>query len=184
MINLLANERKSEITAARVNVIFMRYIGITLLAFLFICGAFYLSKTLLDDTMKSAASLIETNDVKAGVYADTEQQVQVLSGQLNEAKSVLDQEIRYSKVLVTIGQLMPAGTILGKVTLSNATFAGTPVELKAYAKNASDASLLQSQFQNSPLFSQVTLQGTDASGGIDGYPVEITMSISLNKAGV
>lgn len=184
MINLLANDRKAEIVAARVNVILLRYIGITLLAFLFVCGAFYISHGLLADTMKSATALIEANDTKAGVYADTEQQVRALSDQLNEAKTTLNQEVRYSKVLVTIGQLTPVGTILGKVTLNSAAFNGTPVEIKAYAKSATEASLLQTQYQNSPLFSQVTLQGTDAAGGIDGYPVEVTMSVTLNKAGV
>ena len=183
MINLLANDRKAEIIAARVNVILLRYIGITILAFLFVCGAFYLSRSLLTDTMKSATELIETNDTKAGVYAETEQQVQALSSQLNEARTALDQEVRYSKVLVTIGQLTPAGTILGKVTLNNAAFTGTPVEIKAYAKSATEATLLQTQYQNSPLFSQVILQGTDATGGIDGYPIEVTMTVTLNRAG-
>lgn len=184
MINLLANDRKSEITAARTNIIIVRYTAIIVLAIAFILGALTVSNGVLRSTMASADSLIAANDTKADVYSDTKQEVDTLSAQLTEAKSILDQEIRYSQVLVKIGQLMPEGTVLDGLDLSASAFAGTPVTIKAYARSASEASLLQSQFQGSSLFSQVALQGTQASGGIDGYPVVVSMTISLNRAGL
>lgn len=184
MINLLANERKMEITAARANIIIVRYTAIVLLAILFITGAMAISYSILGTTMDSADSRIAANDVKAGIYSDTKNQVDTLSTQLNDSKTILNQEIRYSKVLVKIGQLMPKGTVLDSLDLSASAFNGTPVTLKAYARSASEASLLQSQFQSSSLFSQVALQGTVASGGIDGYPVVVSMTISLNRAGL
>jgi len=184
MINLLANDRKLEISAARTNIVIVRYTAIVLLAVLFITGVMALSYSLLSTTMASADSRIATNDVKADIYSDTKKQVDTLSAQLNDSKTILNQEIRYSKVLVKIAQLMPKGTILDSLDLSAAAFSGTPVTIKAYARSASEASLLQSQFQSSPLFSQVVLQGTVSSGGIDGYPVVVSMTISLNRAGL
>lgn len=184
MINLLANDRKSEIVAARANVVIVRYTGIILLAIAFIVGALALSHSLLSTTMANADSLIAANDVKAGVYSDTKQEVDTLSAQLDDAKTILNQEIRYSTVLVKIGQLMPRGTVLDNLELSTASFSGAPVTIKAFARSATEVGALQTQFQASPLFSQVALQSTETSGGLDGYPVVVTMTIALNRAGL
>ncbi len=184
MINLLANARKSELSAARTNMILLRYIGIIVLAFLFMGGALYVSHSLLKSTMASAETLIETNDVKADVYRDTQQQVDALSQQLTGAKVILDQEVRYSKVLLQIGQLMPQGTVLDSLELNAAAFSGAPVTIKAYARSEANASLLQSQLQGSHLFSNVALQGTETEGGIAGYPVVVSMSVTFNRAGI
>ena len=184
MINLLANDRKTEITAARANVIILRYIGIIVLAILFTTAAFAVSYSVLTRTMASADSLIATNDVKADVYADTKKDVDMLSAQLGDAKAILDQEVRYSQVLVGIGKLMPKGTVLDSLQLSSQSFTGAPLTIKAYARSTTEASLLQNQLQSSPLFRQAALQSTETSGGLEGYPVVVTITLSLNKAGL
>lgn len=184
MINLLADERKAEIRAARANMVIVRYMLIMILGAAFVLSALYVSHRVLERTMHNAETLIATNDVKADVYSETSQQVSALTDQLSGAKSILDQEVRFSKALVTIGQLMPANTVLDTLTLTSSAFAGTPVEVKAYAKTAADATTLQSKFQGSPLFSLVAIKGTETSGGIDDYPVVVTMELTFNKAGV
>lgn len=184
MINLLANGRKSEISAARANIVIVRYTLIVLLAIAFIGGTMAISYSVLQSTMASAEARITANDTKASVYNDTKQQVDTLSAQLNDTKTILNQEVRYSKVLVKIGQLMPKGTVLDSVDLSSAAFNGTPVTIKAYARSTAEGGALQSQFQASPLFSQVALQGTQTSGGITGYPVVVTLTVALNRAGI
>ncbi|MGV9001466.1 MAG: hypothetical protein ACOH18_00710 [Candidatus Saccharimonadaceae bacterium] len=185
MINLLSNDIKDEYKAARVNVILMRYIGIITLAFLFIGAALYVSYSVLTGTMASATNIIETNDVKADIYSTTSQEVNALSAKLNETKATLNQEVRYSKVLVKLGQLMPKGTVLGDLTLNTASFAGQPVEVKAYAKSTNEAALLQTNFQSAPLFiSHVEIKGTETNQEVDGYPVTISMSIVLNRSGI
>ena len=184
MINLLSDERKAEIRAARTNVIIVRYTGIIAMAIVFILSTLYVSYTVLQNTMASAETQISANDVKADIYSETKQQVDTLSAKLAEAKTILDQEIRYSRVLVNIGQQMPSGTVLGDVTLSAASFSGTPVELKAYAKSTTEAGELKTRFQASPLFSQVNLLSTDENAGIDGYPVSVSMTVVFNRAGL
>jgi Tfp pilus assembly protein PilN len=184
MINLLSVERTDEIRAARMNVILVRYKLLIALALVFIGAALYVSYTVLDSTMASAEKRIQANDLKADVYKDTKQQVDELSAKLNESKTILDQEIRYSQALVKIGQLMPAGTVLGDLTLSTASFNGLPLEIKAYAKTTNEAGLLQNNFQSSGLFSNVTIKSTETSQEIDGYPVTIAMTVMLNKAGI
>lgn len=184
MINLLPDQRKDDIRAARANVIILRYLGIIVLALVFLTGALFASHSILKVTMEANEEIISSNDVKADVYSETRQQVDALSAKLSDAKGILDQEIRYSQILVQIGQLTPPGTILDNLTLDASSFAGTPVEITAYAKSAAEATTLQTQFQSSTLFSQVNLKSTETSGGIDGYPAKISLSVVMNKAGI
>lgn len=184
MINLLANGRKDRIKAARSNIVILRYMAIILLATSFICATLFVSHSILSSTMANAESIIESNDLKASVYSDTKQQVEALSLRLEGARGILDQEVRYSQVLIRIGQLTPPGTILDSLALNNSSFSGQPVEVKIFAKSPTEASLVQSQFQNSSLFSQATIQSTETTGGINGYPVVMTMSLTFNRAGI
>ncbi|MCD8561578.1 PilN domain-containing protein [Candidatus Saccharibacteria bacterium] len=185
MINLLSDERKDEIRAARVNVILVRYIVIIAVAIVFLLGSLALSYAILEVTRQSAQAQISANDVKSDVYKETREQVESLGQSLQTAKTILDNEVPYSKVLTGIGQLMPEGTIIDTVTLTSASFSGSPTTLKVYAKTSEAAVALQSRFQSSPLFSGVSFQTIEESDEtIDGYPVSVTMSLTLNKAGI
>ena len=183
MINLLSDQRKDDIRAARANVILVRYSALILLATLFVAGSLYVSYSLLQVTKSSNEAIIESNDTKADIYTDTKAEVDALSAKLTDASNILNQEVRYSQVLVKLGQITPAGTILDKLTLTSANFAGTPAEITAYAKSNTEATTLQTQFQSSPLFSNVTSQGTETQG-IDGYPVTVKMTVTFNKTGI
>jgi len=184
MINLLADDRKEQIQAARVNVILARYGVILLLALAFLAGTLFVSYQILQNTKASADAIVESNDIKADVYSETKTEVDTLSTKLNESRAILDQEVRYSHLLTTIGQLMPAGTVIDSLDLNEQSFNGMPIEIKMYAKNNETAVAIRDQLQSAPLFTQVNLKGTDAANGISGYPISVTLSVVLNKAGV
>jgi len=183
MINLLADERKDQIKAARVNLILSRYTVIIVMAIAFLMAILFVSYTVLQGTKKSADATVLTNDTKADVYSATRTQVETLSSKLSQTKTALDQEIRYSQVLTTLGQLMPAGTILDSLDLTTESFTGTPVEVKAYAKTNDEALAIRDHLQSSPLFTNVTIKGTDSANGTDGYPISVTLSVVFNKPG-
>lgn len=183
MINLLSSTRKDELRAARANVLIVRYMAIIALAFAFIGGAMYVSRSILESTMVSAQEIIENNDVKADVYRETKQEVDSLTARLSEANTLLSSEVRYSKVLLKLGQAMPTGTILGDLTLSDASFSAQS-ELVAYAKTTTEATQLQTQLQASGLFSQISIKSTEADKGIDGYPVLVSMTATFSKTGI
>jgi hypothetical protein len=79
---------------------------------------------------------------------------------------------------------MPAGTVLGDITLNTASFSGTPIDIKAYAKTTAEAGEIKPRFESSTLFSQVTLVSTDDSTGIDGYPISVSMTVVFNREGL
>jgi Tfp pilus assembly protein PilN len=184
MINLLSDERKDAIRASRVNVFLVRYTFILILAFVFIMSALYVSYTVLGTTIKSADELIDNNNEKAKMYSETSKQVAALSAKLSETKGILDQEVRFSQVLVSLGRLMPKGTVLGDLTLTPSNFSGSPVEIKAFAKSTAEAGQLQNSLQDSPLVNNVVLNSTETKNEMDGYPVTIVMTILFNRAGI
>lgn len=183
MINLMPDEAKQELRAARTNTLLIRYMAVIVMAFAFLVMILGGSYYLLDQTRQSSLTLIDANDTKAAVYSSTQQQVTALSSQLAGAKSILNQEILYSNVLVNFAQQMPGGTVIDEITLNNASFAGTPLTLKVFAKSTSDAVALRDRFQKSPYFTQVSFQNiSDSAQSIEGYPVSATMTLTLNRS--
>lgn len=182
MINLMPDDYKKQLRAARSNVLLLRYMGVLVFAALFLGLILYGSYVLLTVTRDGAQELINVNDTKAEVYSSTKAQIDSLSISLADAKTILDQEIPFSNVLINIGQLMPTGTVLDKMTLSPASFGSTPLTIQVYAKTTGDAVALRDRFQSSPLFSNVNFQSiSDTAGGITGYPVTATMTLTLNR---
>lgn len=185
MINLLPVDKKSEIRAARTNVILVRYITIILLALAFIFGAMYVTYTVLGLTKTSAEKTIASNDIKASIYSETKAQVDGLSASLAQTKLLLDQETRYSKIFVNIAQLMPPGTVFDKLVLDSNSFNGTPISTKVYAKTSADAVMLRQNFERSPMFTSATFQTMVETGStVEGYPVSVDMTFTLNRTAV
>lgn len=183
MINLMPDLAKKEIRAARSNVILTRYIIVVIFSSLFLALITWGAFILLAQVEGTAKQLIEANDTESAVYSDTKAQVNSLSASLNEAKTILDQEITYSDVLINIAQQMPANTIIDKITLDQTSFNGTPLTLKVYAKTNTDAITLRDRFQSSPFFSSVNFESvSDATTTISGYPVSATMTLTLNRS--
>ena len=183
MINLMPDDAKVQLRAARTNVALLRYILIIFLAVAFLVLILFGSVFLLNLGKASSQQLIDSNNVKAEVYNSTKSQVDALSASLSEAKGILDQEVLYSHVLTNFAQQMPTGTVINKLTLNAASFGTTPMTIQVYAKTTNDAVALRDKFQSSPFFTKVSFQNiSDSNGGIDGYPVSAMMTLSLTKA--
>lgn len=182
MINLMPDEIKKEIRAARVNVMLARYIIVIIAAFLFLVMLLAGSYVVLTQTKQSAQLLIDSNDTKAAVYSTTKAQVDALSTSLSQARTILDQEILYSKVLANIGQQLPEGTVIGNLNITSVHFSGTPLTINAYAKTEESATALRQKFQSSPFFTNVKLDSvSNDSAGVSGYPVKVSLSVVLNR---
>jgi len=183
MINLMPDDAKIQLRAARTNVALLRYMFVIALAVGFLVLILFGSIFLLNLSKASSQQLIDTNNVKAEVFNSTKSQVDGLSASLSEAKGILDQEVLYSNVLTNFASQMPAGTVINKLTLNASSFGGTPMTIQVYAKTTNDAVALRDKFQSSPFFTKVNFQTiSDSGAGITGYPVSATMTLSLTKA--
>lgn len=180
MINLLPDDAKKEIRAARTNVSLLKYIfvlaaGVTFLSV--VAGGIYF---ILLGTQTSAESVIKDNQSKTSSYSTAQAQAQALRASLASAKTILDKEVRYSKVITGIAALMPAGAVLDSLSLSPATF-GTPTTLTIYARTTEDALAVKNNFQTSSLFSNVTFVSISNASQAGSYPITATLSLTINK---
>lgn len=182
MINLMPDESKRQLRAARANVLLLRYLFILMAAAGFlafaIAGAYYL----LGQTQSSAKELIAASDTEAGAYSETKNQVDQLSAQLSEARGILNSEIAYSNVLVNIGQLLPSGTVIDSIDLNESSFNGTPVSMTIYGTSTDAVVSARDRFQRSSFFSSVNFQSvSEGDNSVPGYPVSAEMTLIINR---
>jgi len=180
MINLLPEETKLEIRAARLNVILLRYIIILGLAVAFLVVVTFGSHFVLGTVEASAQTVINSNQTKASSFGSTQSEANALTANLQNAKSLLDANVDYTKILTSIAALVPNGVVLDKLAISPSTF-GTPTSIQAYAKTTQAAIALKNAFSSSPLFTNVSFQTLSSTTGITGYPVNAQLAVTFNK---
>lgn len=181
MINLLPDDAKREIKAARTNIALLRYIivlGVGVAFLCFIAAGIYF---ILLGTQTSAESVIKDNQSKTSSYGSAQTQAQALRASLASAKTILDKEVRYSKVITGIAALMPQGTVLDSLSLSPTTFS-TPTTLTVYARSTEDALAVKNNFQASSLFSNVAFVSISNTSQAGNYPITATLSLTINKS--
>lgn len=186
MINLLPEERKQDIRAARVNVILLRYNFVTLAAIGLLaafCAAFYL---ILSTSQSSAVSRNQENASIAASYSATKARADSYRADLLTAKSILDRGVNYTGVVFEITKLLPPGVTLESINLTAADF-GKQITFSAYAKSYDHAINLKESLQNSKIFSNVYFQTLTDSSVEQGqqsnseYPISVKVSVQLNK---
>lgn len=182
MINLLPYEMKKELRAARVNNVLFRYSLVLLFSgiFLGIVGAgVYLY---IGMTKSSIESVVNSTGSGSSTVNDTEAQVRNLQQQVTGAKAIVDSGIKYSKVLIGLGQALPEGVIVEKLSLTDSDF-DKPINLDLWATNTQAAGLISSSLSGSQLFSAVTVGTISASSNpvISEYPVNAKVTLTINK---
>jgi len=182
MINLLPDETKRQLRAARTNSSLIKYIIFLLISIVFLSLACAASYVIMNDSHTNAEKIIATSQTKSDSYLSVVNQATALSQKLLLTKNILDQQISYSNIIMGLAAVFPEGVVIDSLSLSNSTI-GTPTTIKARAKTASDSTLLKTNLQNSLLFSNYSLKSitTDPSD-TTGYPVLINIEITINKS--
>lgn len=184
MINLLPDAHKDEIRAARTNVLLLRYIFILITALLVLGGLVVAAYLALNGTRQTAEVKVAENQERVAVYQDIRSQADSFKADLATAKSILDSEISYTRLVYKIAEIVPQNVILDELALDPSTF-GSPTTLNASAKSVADASKLTEAFSsNNQIFSNVELQSLrsgDESAGASGYPVKVSLSVVINR---
>ena len=195
MINLLPYDYRSELRAARTNVLLTKYIGTLGGAILVLGGLVYGAHITLDASRASAQEAMDASIVRADRYSQTRALAESLRTDLATAKLMLDQKISYTKLIYEISDALPAGVVLSTLTLDPASF-GSEMTLNASAKDFKSASQLETRLASkSDLFSSVKLLSMESGEGTTGenteqspdavataeYPIQVSVSVLINK---
>ena len=181
MINLLPDETKQDIRAARANVVLLRYNLLTLAAaggLVVICALWYV---VLNANQSDAITQNQTNSQKAADYSETRAKAEAYRKNLATAKIILDNSVNYTSVISSIAALLPSGTVLNSLSVSSTDF-NTQLTFTVQAKSYAQAMKLKESFEQSKVFSNVFFQSIGSSETSDsGYPVSVSISAKLNK---
>ncbi len=180
MINLLPPEQKRQLRAARTNSLLLRYNTFLLGAAAFLALALITTYLYLSTAQAGAQAAIDENKAKVTSYAQVETQAQLFRTNLATAKQILDNDVAYTKIAVSIAQLLPAGTVLQNLNLDAKTF-GTETVIVAQVKDYDGALRLKDAFQSSPLFSNVHFQSITTVGASTAYPITVNLSVTIKK---
>jgi hypothetical protein len=178
MINLLPPEEKRQLRAAHTNTLLVRYNFFLLSAVAFLGLAVGITYLYLTSTKAAADQQISDAQVETGGYAETQAEAQQFRSNLATAKQILDREVTYTNVIITIAHLMPNGVVLELLNLDAEAF-GTETTLLASAKDYDRALAFKDAFQNSPLFSDVHFQSVETSTNPD-YPIAVSLNVTIS----
>jgi len=120
MINLLPPDVKQEVTFGRRNNILLRWIlaivfVITGVAIMSVVGQFYITNS--TKSQQKVAKLSQERMASQNLK-ETEQELQTLSDNVKTIVQILNKQLLFSKMLNTIGGILPNGTVLSDITLS------------------------------------------------------------------
>jgi hypothetical protein len=182
VINLLPDELKAEIRAGRTNVLLFRYIVITLSAVVVLGGLVIGSYIVLNGAQEGARQKVSENETRVSAYSDIRARAESFRADLATAKSVLNDDISFTRLIYKIADNVPRNVVLNDLTLDPASF-GTSMTMNASAKTFEDASKLKDSFiKSSDIFSRVQLQSLSSDSTTSAsYPVKITLSVVINK---
>ena len=109
MINLLPDEQQKDIRAARTNTLLLRYLILLVGAMIFLLGAFGVTYLSLTSSARQADEVRAENEQAATGYQETHAAATQLRNNLFSAKSLFENELRYSKMLLRLSALLPEG---------------------------------------------------------------------------
>lgn len=185
MINLLPNETKKQIRAARTNVILINFVVYVSIAIAFLAAACAVTYFFINNSKTIAEKSNQTvSQTTTDAYNLAKSQANAINLSLTSAKTILDKQISYSSIITGIGAALPNGVIIDSLSLSNSTI-GKPMVLRLLSRSASNETLITENLQKSSLFSNVTVQSTEnVEGDTSGYPVVFNINLIINKVAI
>lgn len=182
MINLLPPAAKKDLFAGRTNTIIVRYFWIVFILFALLAAISGLTYFVLSTEHASQLRERDASSLQIAQNKSLQERQQKFTKNLSIAKVILDKQTHYSKVLLNIAKIMPAGTVLNNITLDQSAY-GSPIEIQLSAKTEADALNLKTAFQESSLFSNVQFKSItiDSTAGAI-YPVSFQIQAVINRA--
>lgn len=181
MINLLDNQEKKALKAARLNVILRGYVILFALVAACIVVIFGVGIWL---QMRERDSYIEDSkrySSEKAQYTQAQATGNAFTGNLTIAKSILNNEVLYSDLITTLARTLPAGSSLDSLSVATADFA-KPITLVIRTNSYNTAILTKDAFENSAAFESVNILTTSQTkDSKTKYNFAVTLSVTITK---
>ena len=177
MINLLPFKQREEIEFARHNTRLLRWIVamvfIIIGLVIFIGGGYYYLSDSIDQMshkVEEKQANLQQEDLEA-----TEQRVEELSDNFNLVLDVLSEQVLFSRLLPEMGSVMPPGSVLSNIEISEVEGG---IDLVAYARDYDTATQTQVNLEDpsNKLFEEVDIVSISCEGSDDEtYPCTVNL---------
>lgn len=183
MINLLPPQEKQEIIYARRNSVLVRWLGAMVVVIIGIIlmtafGQFYITKNINN---QRKVSKITQDRLVAQNLEGTKKELQSLSDDVKTIVQILSKQLLFSKMLTTIGGILPNGTALSDITISTADSA-IDLSIAASNKDFATQAFVNINDSSNNLFNKADLISIscDNAGG-KKYPCIATIRVTLKN---
>lgn len=166
MINLLPPQYSTRLHSTHVNALLRRWLVAFLLACLglvFIMGVGWIyidqQNRNLNHNINSLNQQLQSEDL-----AGTQAKAKAITANIKIINQVLSREIRFSDLIVQIGSVMPPGTVLSSLTLTNVSGA---LDLSANARDYTSAAQIAANLSdpNNKIFNKVDIVSINCQSG-------------------
>ena len=179
MINLLSPEAKSEIRAARINILLVRYLLLLIAAGVFLIASLGVAFYYLQTIRTNAESTITENTEKEGTYSNVRSNTDSFNSSISDAKTVLEGQVNYSQIFLNIARTMPDGSALKSLKLDKGSLS-SPITLSVKLADERAARDILSNFKKASFVTNVT-KGSVGLTSDSAYPYSMDLSITLDK---
>ncbi len=179
MINLLSQEYRSELAAAKRNVILRKYVFTLVFLAVGIAACYGIGYFMLDEEKKHFEQEASVYEPQRKQYAETVKQAQDFNKNLRIAKSILDNEIIYSKLIGVLSDSLPNNVVLTNFSLRTKDLA-QPIAITISVKSPNDAVATKTKFEQGTIFKDTKLKTIDKSMNTD-YPYTAVLITTLDK---
>jgi Tfp pilus assembly protein PilN len=187
MINLLSAQAKTDIRAGRLNVALTRYAIMILGSILFLVVIFGVGFAITTTEKAAAEAELETQKQEAQEYQAVLKESESFAKNLTIAKTIINNEIVYSQLLMSIAKFMPKDTVLSVLALDNTLLkSGKPIPISAEAKTYEAALKIKSSLEESPILESVNIVKIEEKPNAAGqeqvaYPLDVDVNVSITK---
>lgn len=184
MINLLNPKTKSQIRAARLNSVLIKYcffLGGTaiLVIIIFAVGFLITYSARLDAEQRKLSS-----EQAAAIYSNTKSEAEDFASDLSQAKTILSSNLSFYSMLTKISAVVPPGVILSNLSLGSSSL-DAPITISARGSSYESILSLKNSLIESSIFSSVNLSsvkdGETSDDLSDRYPIDAILSATFSK---
>lgn len=177
MINLLPDDYKLHLRRGRLNIHLSQWIAASVVLIGILVLILGLGWLYMDQQIKNTNRYIADAEVqlKSQNLEGVKEQADEISQNIRIINQILNREIRFSGLIQEIGKVMPSGTKLSSLTLSDKVSGG--LDLNADAKNSTAAAQIAVNLsdQQNNIFTNVDIVNVNCTEESKDYPCTVTL---------
>jgi hypothetical protein len=179
MINLISTASKTELRAARRNVVLRKYIFTMLALILVITASYAVGYAIMLSQELTYKQDLDQYKPQRAQYADAISKATEYNKNLLIAKSILSNELAFSTFTTIIAQTTPQDVVLGDLNIEIKDIS-KPLEFNFKAKSYEKVLSTKESFESSPYFNDAKIRSINKVTET-AYPYEFVLIITFER---